>query len=706
MKFLIDFKNTATDNEIQDYLQQNSCAVLKEWDNFDKIFLVETDLQPPIVAITERVVEEVGLKIKPLDFIVDKFQYTHLDDSLPEININTSEGKDWWKLYSFVKPDFENPSMTIRRKGAGINVYMMDSGLEASHPEFVGCNIVNLYSVTPNDFSDKNGHGTALSSAVIGKTCGITDATLKVVKIFDPTHDTMQSEFLDALDAIANDHNPNTYGIVNCSWIIEKNEWIEHKLSLLIDQGVFVICAAGNQGTAIYDVTPASMLEAVTVGAYNQNLEPCNFSNYTGTSMISTTGGATNHGALDGWAPGEQIWAAGLNGTYGFVAGTSIASAIASAVCASNLYDTLKEDLTRDHGYSEFEVLPDINSGMFLIFNRINLLDLSDEKYKDSKNKIATLRDNSFLSTRQIPDEVSTFVKVGEKKVMAKIFVHMLTEKIEWIDNLPENFYLANEGNIIGHPTEVNAPAVGEQYRTYTVRYKRYNLDETVENCTCNIYVGDADLDTSTLPQDHPITISLQGTCSGFPGVCSLSPFPDSCASNCFIGGVCCDGTKFLCDCTEFGGGGTCFAGETLITMADGSTKQIKDIVDGDQILAYNFRTGQNEPNTVEHIHIRSLRNLYEYTLDDGTVIVTTDDHPLYIVNKGWASMNPDLSVRGYKSLIGRINKIEIGDDVFCLNKQAKIVSIEVKHYPNKVYTFNNKNKSSPTYYANGVLAY
>jgi hypothetical protein len=68
--------------------------------------------------------------------------------------------------------------------------------------------------------------------------------------------------------------------------------------------------------------------------------------------------------------------------------------------------------------------------------------------------------------------------------------------------------------------------------------------------------------------------------------------------------------------------------------------------------------------------------------------------------------MNPDLSVRGYKSLIGRINKIEIGDDVFCLNKQAKIVSIEVKHYPHKVYTFNNKNKSSPTYYANGVLAY
>lgn len=705
MKFLIDFTNTATDEQIQTWLQFNHCTIIKEWDNFDKIYLVESTGQPLYDDFVERIVEEVGLKIRPLDYIVDPFQYSHLDDSLPQLNISTSDDKDWWKLYSFVKPDFENPTMTLTRKGEGINVYMMDSGIEASHTEFSEANIVNLYSVTPNDFSDRNGHGTALSSVVVGKTCGITKATLKVVKIFDPNHDTMQSEFLDALDAVANDHDPNTFGILNCSWIIEKNAWIEHKLSLLIDQGIIVICAAGNQGSAIYDVTPASMIRAITVGAYNKDLLPCDFSSYTGTSIISNTSGATNHGALDGWAPGEQIYAAGLNGTYGFTAGTSIASAISSAVCASNLYDILKEDLTRDYGYVNFTIKPDLNSGTILIFSRLNLLDLTAEKYQNSRNRIVTMRDNSFMTKNQIPDEVTIFTKIGTKKSLAKLYIHYLTEKIEWIDNLPENFYLMNEGNVYGEPTEVNAPELGQDYRQYTVRYKRYNLDKTVENCVLNLYVANNDFDATTLPADHPISITLQvAACVGSGGACNLNPVVCG-IDSCDFGAVCCGG-KYGCECADVGGG-TCFAGETLVTMADGSKKQIQDIVDGDQVLAFNFTTGQNETNTVCDIHVRALRNLYTYTFDNGTTLIATDDHPLYVMHRGWSSMNPDLSIQGYKSLVGRMHKIEIGDSVFGQdNQQLKIVDIQVKHYPGKVYTFNNINKSSPTYYANGVLAY
>jgi len=706
MKFLIDFKNTTSQSDIDTYLSNNNCTILKDWDNFEKIYLVETGTIPSVTSIVDKIVEEVGLKVKPLDFIVDSFQYSHLNPNLEQLTLSTSDTQDWWKVYTYVKPDFENASMTITRKGEGINVYMMDSGIQISHPEFAEANVVNLYTVTPDDFNDLNGHGTALSSVVVGKTCGITNATLKVVKIFDPNHDTMQSEFLDALDAIANDHNTNTFGVVNCSWVIEKNDWIEHKLSLLIDQGLYVICAAGNQGTEIQNVTPAGMLRAVTVGAYNQNLDPCNFSNFTGTTIISTTNEATNHGSLDGWAPGEQIYAAGMNGTYGYVAGTSIASAISSAVCASNLSDLLKDDLTKDYGYENYVVAPDSNTAMFMVFSRMNLLNLSDPKYSNSKNKIATLRDNSHSPVVQIPDEVSMFIKVGEKKAMAKLFVHYLTEKIEWIDPLPPNFYLMNEGNVYGEPTEINAPAAGEDYKLYQIRYKRYSTNGTVENCQCEIYVANSNFDTNSVPQDHPISISLQNVCSGFPTVCSLSASPLSCTSSCISGGVCC-AYKYFCDCTEFGGGGTCFAGETLITMADGSKKQIKDIIEGDVVLAHNLSTGQDEPNTVCDIHVRGLRNLYEYTLDNGKTLIATDDHPLYVVNKGWASMNPGLSVQGYKSLTGRIKEIEIGDDLFCAgNTQAKIVNIQVKTYSGKVYTFNNINKSSPTYYANDVLTY
>jgi hypothetical protein len=317
------------------------------------------------------------------------------------------------------------------------------------------------------------------------------------------------------------------------------------------------------------------------------------------------------------------------------------------------------------------------------------------------------MRDNSFLSNKQTPDEIVIFTKVNEKKVLAKLFVHYLTEKIEWIDNLPENFYLMNEGNLYGEPTVVNAPSFGEDYKLYTIRYKRYNLDGSIENCTLSLYVANSDFNTNVLPPDHPISISLQiGFCSGSGAICFLAPTPTTCSDGCLLGSGCCQG-KYECDCADFGGGGCCFAGETLITMADGSKKEIQNIIDGDQILSYNFKTGENETNIVSDIHIRILRNLYIYKFENGTSLIASDDHPLYILHKGWASMNPTLSTQSYKSLTSSIHQVEIGDSIFGQNNQhLKIVDIQIKHYPGKVYSIINNNKSCPTYYANGVLAY
>jgi hypothetical protein len=89
MKFLIDFKADALDADISAYLQQHGCTVLKEWDKFDKIFLVEADSMPPDADITDRITEENHLAIKPLDVNLTTLMIDYLDFAIQAEDGNT-----------------------------------------------------------------------------------------------------------------------------------------------------------------------------------------------------------------------------------------------------------------------------------------------------------------------------------------------------------------------------------------------------------------------------------------------------------------------------------------------------------------------------------------------------------------------------------------------------------------------------------------
>lgn len=560
MKYLIDFKHDASDQDIQSYVAENNGVLLKEWDNFDKVFLVETESILPTSSLVELIVEEVELKIKPLNY---KFHVegdlnsnwmSHEDPSLPKITIDTSSDRDWWKNYTYQNPVLDLPSYELSRVGDKITIYLMDSGIESSHPEFEGANISNLYTVTPGDFEDHRGHGTALASVIVGKTCGITNAKIKNVKIFENNHNTLQSELLTALDAIISDHIDGTLSVLNCSWIIEKNEWVENKLRILTDQGIHILASAGNYGTTIENVTPASMLEALTVGAYNKDLVPCDFSDYTGA--LSTTLNQVNHGELDGWAPGELIWVAGLNGTYSFVAGTSIATAISSAVLASNMSWFVHEDgsIIPPYDLQSFSSLGSI--GSTLVFRRKDLLDYPDPKYNDSKNLIATWRDR-VQSIHQFPDDITMKVRINEANkpiIIGTVFFPGLTKRVEWVDALPEPFFCTIEGKILVNPSLLISPA--SDYNILTASFNRTNLDDTVELVKITIYMLSQTFDPDATPPDDPIlTILLQKNTTCFaPGdFCMFTPDDAPCFDSCQGGEICCDSlcgkTDIVCEC-------------------------------------------------------------------------------------------------------------------------------------------------------------
>ncbi len=556
MKYLVDFKNTATDSEIQAYLAAHGCTVLKEWDNFDKVFLVEANSAPPATDITEHVVLEDGVTITP-HYDLNNHWGRHDDPNQDSITVDTSDEKDWWKNYSYEQPVFDEPTLTLARFGEHIVAYVMDSGFtDNSNGEFTGVNVVNLYSILGNDFSDSNGHGTAMSSLISGRTCGITDATIKVVKIFDDNTPTLQSQFLDALDAIISDHNPAKFAVLNCSWTIPKNTFIEAKLRTLNDSGVFIVASAGNNGVEIEDVTPASMPEALTVGAYNKDLQPCSFSNYSDL-LTSDQLGTTNHGELDGWAPGERIWAYGVQ--YGWVQGTSPAAAITSAVVINNLHRYCGNTGVR-LPYAHDWNLNTLNQNavVSLAFSRKDLLDLSDPKYASSVNRIATLYDFNNSNTVPPTDEFNLSIRVGSKGeagLMAQVVDPYTTKSVVDISPMPSFCQLLPSGMLYGNPTISDGPADGETYKQYVWQFTKTNMDDVAETVTVNIYVLHENYQPSDLPDDHIINISLAVNCNqGFVVTsCSFDTFYASCINNC--GQQCCyhasKGASF-CECGGF----------------------------------------------------------------------------------------------------------------------------------------------------------
>lgn len=80
-----------------------------------------------------------------------------------------------------------------------------------------------------------------------------------------------------------------------------------------------------------------------------------------------------------------------------------------------------------------------------------------------------------------------------------------------------------------------------------------------------------------------------------------------------------------------------CVSKDTEVTLADGSTKPIAEIIVGTSILSYNMEKGRIEFDTVKDVIIQELgKDWLELTFKNGKTLKCTEDHPLFTHNKGW----------------------------------------------------------------------
>lgn len=524
MAYIIDFKKDTSVEQINSYFLQNSLTVLSIFNNFELVYLAEGSTLPPQTDIIESVIDDSTQNIAPLNYI-----YTAPTDIFRETSFDINQEQNWWKAYSLIDINFDQTQDTNKRKGKNTKVYILDSGIDDSHPEFLNTSVQKLFSFT-NDFTDTSGHGTAIASVISGETCGLTDSTIKVVKIFDVNVPTKLSDLLKALDTVASDFisSPDFGSVVNISWSIPKNIYVEQKIELLINMGLMVVCSAGNNGSSIEDVTPACMPAVLTIGSYNQDFLPCNFSNYT--SDISLTNDITNFGELDGWAPGVSIYAATLNQGYGYIAGTSISAAIASGALVYNI----SKIFSNDQGVP----ISDLTTGTILnntfsreyisklTLYRTGLLTL-EGNYASSINKVVSYI-NRIDNVNSIGKLTSTPI-IGMQKGKENnqlIFLYDNIKTIECTTDLPPGLSFSL-GWLRGDP---NVDLEGKQWKKLNFEFKITLMNDDVRISNVTLFVTDLDNHFLSLP-DPDLQITLQelpGCKQASCGGCfQVSPNPD-----------------------------------------------------------------------------------------------------------------------------------------------------------------------------------
>ncbi|WP_429844689.1 polymorphic toxin-type HINT domain-containing protein [Brevibacillus sp. FIR094] len=130
--------------------------------------------------------------------------------------------------------------------------------------------------------------------------------------------------------------------------------------------------------------------------------------------------------------------------------------------------------------------------------------------------------------------------------------------------------------------------------------------------------------------------------------------------------------------------GCNCFTAGTKV-LTDEGEKPIEEIEVGDKVLAKDDETGEMAYKEVEWLFQRDVEETYNITVG-GEVITTTDEHPFWIVGKGW--------VKSKDLVVGEVLTTSDG-------KEFAIEEIEVKKENKTVYNF--KVKDFHTYFVSNL---
>jgi subtilisin family serine protease len=279
----------------------------------------------------------------------------------------------------------QDDSYSWTNDGTGVNVYVLDTGVQADHPEFgsrvstngwgyrkdnngadpnaalpsyveattLGAdNQVNFnpcvskpatqqnlpstfdyaYTAGDNGTVDNNGHGTHVSGTVAGTLTGVAkNVTIIPVRALDSCGQGTLKMFYKALIFVRDDHDPGEKAILNMSIGLDvRSTTLDGIINQILAEGVVTVAASGNDATSACNHTPADTAGVISVGAVGHDLAESRFSNFGSCVDIFAPGGQVEADGVTAYS-GRQIvstWpkqGSDLN-TYSEAVGTSMAT--------------------------------------------------------------------------------------------------------------------------------------------------------------------------------------------------------------------------------------------------------------------------------------------------------------------------------------------------------------------------------------------
>jgi subtilisin family serine protease len=211
--------------------------------------------------------------------------------------------------------------------GAGVNAYIVDTGIRLDHQEFTGRLVAGFDAVTSGGTAnDCNGHGTHVAGTVGGTVYGIAKAVkLSPIRVLDCQGSGTVSGVIAGVDWVTANHRKPA--VANMSLGGGASTSLDNAVRNSIAAGVTYAVAAGNgdflgRQQPACNYSPARVREALTVGATTSSDAKTSWSNYGE--------------CVDLFAPGASItsaWHTSSTATN-TISGTSMASPHVAGVAA------------------------------------------------------------------------------------------------------------------------------------------------------------------------------------------------------------------------------------------------------------------------------------------------------------------------------------------------------------------------------------
>eukprot|EP00057_Strongylocentrotus_purpuratus_P011040 XP_011665514.1 PREDICTED: cuticle-degrading serine protease-like [Strongylocentrotus purpuratus] len=178
-------------------------------------------------------------------------------------------------LYGSVRDGTYTPFVT----GAGVDVYVIDSGILETHEDFGGraeqsfC-ASDLFSFIGGGNVDCNGHGTHCAGTVGSKTYGVASGvTLIGVKVINCFGSGSTAGVIEGVNWVIEQATRlkarRRPSVASISITAPYSRALNEAVDAMVDAGVETAVAAGNDNTNACDYSPGSSAKVLTVGSYD-----------------------------------------------------------------------------------------------------------------------------------------------------------------------------------------------------------------------------------------------------------------------------------------------------------------------------------------------------------------------------------------------------------------------------------------------------